>query len=151
MPKSHAHSAAAPERYEDIVRRLDEVVKLLENNEVSCKVCAGIGAVQNQPCTACDGRGKLPLPLEESLKAFEEGIGLVRKGEAKLNEAEQRVELLLGESAEPAGINTRVPFDPEKPRSDPSPYLEPAREPSGQTAKRPARLPPAAADDDVTF
>jgi hypothetical protein len=29
--------------------------------------------------------------------------------------------------------------------------LEPAREPSGQTAKRPARLPPAAADDDVTF
>jgi exodeoxyribonuclease VII small subunit len=59
--------------YEDVIVRLEEVVKRLEAGN---------------------------LPLEESLKAFEEGIALVRAGEARLNEAEKRVEQLL---ATPAG------------------------------------------------
>ncbi|MBN1207387.1 MAG: exodeoxyribonuclease VII small subunit, partial [Myxococcaceae bacterium] len=35
------------------------------------------------------------LSLEDSLKAFEEGIRLVRRGEKLLNDAEQRIEQLL--------------------------------------------------------
>ncbi len=35
------------------------------------------------------------LPLEESLKAFERGVQLSRKGQAILDSAEQRVEVLL--------------------------------------------------------
>ncbi len=34
-------------------------------------------------------------PLEESLRLFEEGIGLARRLEERLNEAEQRVEMLV--------------------------------------------------------
>lgn len=35
------------------------------------------------------------LPLEQALKAFEEGVRLSRRGSAILDTAEQRVELLL--------------------------------------------------------
>ena len=97
--------AAEPERYEDIVKRLDEVVAQLESGQ---------------------------LPLEESLKAFEEGVGLVRKGEARLTEAEKRVELLLSDSGE------RAPFDPERSRAEGDQRPE----------RKPARPPP---DDDVPF
>lgn len=34
------------------------------------------------------------LSLEDALRAFEEGIGLVRALDAQLNQAEQRIELL---------------------------------------------------------
>lgn len=68
--------------YEEIIGRLEEVVRRLEGGN---------------------------LPLEESLKAFEEGIGLVRAGEARLDEADKRVEQLL---AGPGGDKV-VPFDPE--------------------------------------
>ena len=37
------------------------------------------------------------LPLEEALKAFEEGIALVRETNAKLTEAETRLKTLTGE------------------------------------------------------
>jgi exodeoxyribonuclease VII small subunit len=60
----------APEKYGDVVQRLEEVVKRLEGGEVS---------------------------LEQSLQDFEEGIRLVRKGEALLNDAEKRIEQLLAE------------------------------------------------------
>jgi Exonuclease VII small subunit len=36
------------------------------------------------------------IPLDESLKSFEEGIRLVRFCSAKLEETERRVEVLLG-------------------------------------------------------
>jgi exodeoxyribonuclease VII small subunit len=58
--------------YEEVVARLEEVVKRLEAGN---------------------------LPLEESLKSFEEGIALVRAGEARLGEAEKRVEQLLATAA----------------------------------------------------
>jgi exodeoxyribonuclease VII small subunit len=39
------------------------------------------------------------LNLEESVKAFEEGVGLVRFCHGKLDEVERRVELLLKDEA----------------------------------------------------
>ena len=42
------------------------------------------------------------LPLEESLNAFERGVGLSRRGQAILDAAEQRIEVLLRDgSTEP--------------------------------------------------
>lgn len=61
------------ETYNDVVQRLEQVVKRLEGGELS---------------------------LEDSLKAFEEGIGLVRTGERLLKDAEKRVEELLQEDGE---------------------------------------------------
>ena len=37
------------------------------------------------------------LPLEQALKQFERGIGLARSGQHKLAQAEQKVEILLGD------------------------------------------------------
>jgi len=49
------------------------------------------------------------IGLEESLQLFERGIGLTRRCQKALSEAEQKVEQLLGDDAE-ARI---VPFEPE--------------------------------------
>jgi exodeoxyribonuclease VII small subunit len=132
VAKSHAHSS--PERYEDIVRRLDEVVRLLESSEVPCKSCQGIGQLEGEPCPGCQGKGKEPLPLEESLKAFEEGVSLVRRGEAKLNEAEKRVELLLNEAGD-----KRVAFDADKPRSEAPPNVQTGVDPTAPSDRRPGK------------
>jgi exodeoxyribonuclease VII small subunit len=43
------------------------------------------------------------LPLEDALKAFEDGVGLARRGHALLDAAEKRVEILTRDGA--------VPFD----------------------------------------
>ena len=50
------------------------------------------------------------LPLEQALKEFEHGVKLTRQCQAALQEAEQKVEILLKktEQAEP------VPFEPEE-------------------------------------
>ncbi len=58
----------AVEKFETALKKLEEVVKKLEGGE---------------------------LPLEESLKAFEEGVKQAAFCAKKLNEAEKRVELLL--------------------------------------------------------
>lgn len=47
------------------------------------------------------------LSLEESLKAFEQGIKLTRECQARLSEAEQRVQILL----EQDGQVTLTPFE----------------------------------------
>jgi len=47
------------------------------------------------------------LPLEESLRAFEEGMDLCRRGTVILDGAEKKVELLLGN----AGAPRLTPFD----------------------------------------
>jgi len=54
--------------FEDILNRLNAVVERLESGE---------------------------MPLEESLRLFEEGVRLSRIGSARLDEAERRVERLL--------------------------------------------------------
>ncbi len=48
------------------------------------------------------------LPLERALELFEEGVGLARRCQTQLEEAERKVELLLRERGE---IRT-VPFEP---------------------------------------
>lgn len=58
--------------FEEILGRLREVVERLESGE---------------------------LPLEESLRVFEEGIRLSRLGESRLEAAERRVEELLADGS----------------------------------------------------
>ena len=61
-------SEAAPERFEDILGRLRGLVEKLEGGN---------------------------LPLEDSLRAFEEGMELCRRGTVILDGAEKKVETLL--------------------------------------------------------
>lgn len=51
------------------------------------------------------------LTLEDSLKLFEEGVKLSRECNVQLNEAEQKVKLLLGVDAD--GNATERDFEPE--------------------------------------
>jgi len=77
-----AAAVAAPEtaRFEEILTRLRGLVERLEGGN---------------------------LPLEESLRAFEEGMELCRRGTVILDGAEKKVELLLGS----AGAPRLTPFD----------------------------------------
>ncbi|MHB8873039.1 MAG: exodeoxyribonuclease VII small subunit [Myxococcaceae bacterium] len=92
--------SAAPEKYGEVVTRLEDVVKRLEAGELS---------------------------LEDSLMAFEEGIGLVRRGEKLLSEAEKRIEQLLNEGGADHAAPLELPASPQdpkrpaaaKPRADP--------------------------------
>ncbi|HEX4620891.1 MAG TPA: exodeoxyribonuclease VII small subunit [Myxococcaceae bacterium] len=104
MPKESAATPAVA-TYAEVVGKLDDVVKRLEGGDLS---------------------------LEESLKAFEEGIRLVKRGEALLAAAEKRIDELLEEDGE----LKEVPLDPA---ADPRP---------------PSRAPPQLApkdDEDVPF
>lgn len=58
--------------FEQIMSQLDALVKRLETDN---------------------------LPLEEALKAFEAGIQLAQAGQNKLNQAEQRIQILLEKNA----------------------------------------------------
>lgn len=51
------------------------------------------------------------LSLEESLSAFEQGIGLTRECQAALTQAEQKVQILL----ERDGALEAAPFEPDEP------------------------------------
>jgi len=63
----------AKEKFEEAMGRLEDIVKKMEAGEMT---------------------------LEESLKAFEEGIKLARLCSRKLDEAERRVEILLKQEEE---------------------------------------------------
>ncbi|MHB9096584.1 MAG: exodeoxyribonuclease VII small subunit [Syntrophales bacterium] len=63
----------AKEKFEEALERLEEIVKKMEAGEMT---------------------------LEESLKAFEEGIRLSRLCAKKLDEADRRVEILLRQEGE---------------------------------------------------
>ncbi|MGE0971621.1 exodeoxyribonuclease VII small subunit [Klebsiella sp. WOUb02] len=49
------------------------------------------------------------LPLEEALGEFERGVQLARQGQARLQQAEQRVQILLAESED----TPLTPFTPD--------------------------------------
>lgn len=49
------------------------------------------------------------LPLEEALSEFERGVQLARQGQTKLQQAEQRVQILLSEQEEAP----LTPFTPD--------------------------------------
>ncbi len=74
----------AVEKFESALKKREEVVKKLEGGE---------------------------LTLEESLKAFEEGVKQVAFCSAKLNEAEKRVEMLLKQKD---GSFAREEFRPDE-------------------------------------
>lgn len=63
-----AKKEPSPATFETALKRLEDVLESLEHGD---------------------------LPLEESLAAFEEGVGLVKFCQQKLDEVEKRVELLL--------------------------------------------------------
>ena len=63
----------AKDKFEEALGRLEEIVKRMEAGDMT---------------------------LEESLKAFEEGIKLARLCSRKLDEAERRVEILLKQEEE---------------------------------------------------
>ncbi len=71
----------AEKRFEDAMKRLENIVEELEGGE---------------------------MPLEESLKVFEEGMKLLSFCSNKLDEVEKRVSLLIKESE---GRYTKRPFD----------------------------------------
>jgi exodeoxyribonuclease VII small subunit len=71
-------------RFEDALAELEGIVQRLEKGE---------------------------LPLEESLAAFERGVGLVRQLSQRLAEVEQRVEVLLKTDA---GKLVLRPVEPEE-------------------------------------
>lgn len=75
-------SPESQERFDEILNRLRGVVEKLEGGNLS---------------------------LEDSLKFFEEGIGLCRRGATILDSAERKVEVLLGNSA--GGGARTAPFD----------------------------------------
>jgi exodeoxyribonuclease VII small subunit len=70
-------------KFEDAMKRLEEIVRSLEEGD---------------------------LPLEDALKVFEEGMGLVKFCSDKLEEAEKKVTLLIQEN----GGVAQVPFDPDE-------------------------------------
>ena len=70
--------------FEEAVKRLSEIVQVLEKGD---------------------------LPLEESLRLFEEGVRLSRASQEKLELAHKRVEELLG--FERDGTPRTVPFEKE--------------------------------------
>lgn len=70
------------ERFEEALNKLEKVVSRLEKGDI---------------------------PLEESLKLFEEGVRLSRFCNQRLEEAEKRVEILLKDKE---GILKPQPFDP---------------------------------------
>ncbi len=52
---------------------------------------------------------KSNISLEDSLKAFEQGVKLTRQCQSALQEAEQKVKLLVGDPDD----NNLIPFDTE--------------------------------------
>jgi len=74
----------AENKFEDSMKRLENIVEDLEGGE---------------------------LPLEDSLKAFEEGMKLLTFCSDKLDEVEKRVSVLVKESD---GRYTKRPFDEDE-------------------------------------
>jgi exodeoxyribonuclease VII small subunit len=88
MARKRAATQDKEPTFEEAMGRLEEIVKELEEAE---------------------------LPLEKSLEVFEEGVKLSRLLEGKLNEAEQKVEILLRDGE---GKKTPRPFGPGEEEED---------------------------------
>ncbi|CAI2404695.1 MULTISPECIES: exodeoxyribonuclease VII small subunit [Serratia] len=85
MPKKPAQSDSTEQNvsFESSLSELENIVTRLESGE---------------------------LPLEDALNEFERGVQLARQGQQKLQQAEQRVQILLNDSADDA---TLTPFTPD--------------------------------------
>jgi exodeoxyribonuclease VII small subunit len=105
----------AKEKFEEALNKLEKIVSKLEKGDI---------------------------PLEESLKFFEEGIRLSRLCNQKLDDAEKRVEILLKDKE---GVLKPQPFDPPI-NSGPVSLVssgEALSGPSGQNDPKLAEDPPA--------
>jgi exodeoxyribonuclease VII small subunit len=85
-----------PARFEDALKRLEEIVGRLEKGE---------------------------LPLEDSLALYEEGIQLSRLCHTKLEEAERKIELLMKDAKgalvpDQTGSPRSTPFKSDGPNED---------------------------------
>jgi exodeoxyribonuclease VII small subunit len=100
----------AKERFEEALNKLEKIVSKLEKGDI---------------------------PLEESLKFFEEGIRLSRLCNQKLDEAEKRVEILLKDRD---GILKPQPFDPSV-NSGQAPLIDSGQGLSGHSGQNDSRLP----------
>jgi exodeoxyribonuclease VII small subunit len=74
-------SAKKEEKFEEALERLQNLVRELESGD---------------------------CPLEDSIKKFEEGMALARKCQDRLNQAEQKIEVLL--QADKSGVSS-TPFE----------------------------------------
>ncbi len=83
MPEDSEPATMAEKKFEAALARLEEIVQDLEKGDV---------------------------PLEQSLKLFEEGIKLSRVCNKRLEEAERKVEILIKDKA---GNITAEPFEEE--------------------------------------
>ncbi len=91
MTTTKKTTAAAEERFDDLLKRLEGLVGQLERGD---------------------------LALEDALKAFEEGVGLVRRGQARLDDMDRRVEMLLTDGTTrplPPGPDAQDPDDGGEP------------------------------------
>jgi exodeoxyribonuclease VII small subunit len=104
--------------FEDALGRLEGIVKKLE---------------------------KPDLPLEESIKLFEEGMGLSKICSERLDQAQQRVELLQKEAS---GAMKSVPFDEEKGSGQPAKAARPHPVAAAPKEKPKAAEEPAEPDSD---
>jgi len=73
-------------KFEDCLARLEQIVSALESGN---------------------------LPLEESLKVFEEGVALARRCAQYLGEAERRIEILAKDEAGTLGTKPFTEWEPE--------------------------------------
>jgi exodeoxyribonuclease VII small subunit len=89
MSEKEQSTAPTAPSFEDAVKRLSEIVQRLERGD---------------------------LPLEESLRLFEEGVGLSRQSQAQLDGAQKRVEELLGVDRD--GKPASKPFEVRGDRDD---------------------------------
>ncbi|VXC51066.1 MULTISPECIES: exodeoxyribonuclease VII small subunit [Serratia] len=85
MPKKPAQSDSTEQSisFENSLSELERIVTRLESGE---------------------------LPLEDALNEFERGVQLARQGQQKLQQAEQRVQILLNDSNDDAAL---APFTPD--------------------------------------
>ena len=97
MTDSAAHSTPDatkelwnPETYDALMHKLQSVVERLETGELS---------------------------LEDSLRAFEDGVHLVRRGEELLTRAEQRIEELLTDGAQDKTVPLEATGGKQAPRA----------------------------------
>ncbi|KFK97605.1 MULTISPECIES: exodeoxyribonuclease VII small subunit [unclassified Serratia (in: enterobacteria)] len=85
MPKKPAQSDSPEQNisFENSLSELERIVTRLESGE---------------------------LPLEDALNEFERGVQLARQGQQKLQQAEQRVQILLNDNHDDAVL---APFTPD--------------------------------------
>lgn len=75
---------STPISFEDTIQRLGQIVEALEAGE---------------------------LPLEESLRLFEEGVGLTKRSQRLLETAERRVEQLLSVDDDGIAVTSELDID----------------------------------------